>query len=157
MTSRPNRLILSGYGPLAGVIAVLLIITVTVPSKSPTGDEQFAASPSDQFSAAGPATATVPGAQTPVTAAVPGKAGKGAKNAGQVVTPAQVASAPQAQGVAAAANCAGGAMQVAGSAYSPACVQFGGNNGGATSRGVTADTITIAIRENDSQREDDSE
>lgn len=157
MTPRPNRLILSGYGPLAGVIAVLLIVTVTVPSKSPTGDEQFALAPGDQFSAASPDTAAIPGAQTPVTAAAPGKTGKGAKG-GQAVTPAQVASAPQAQGVAAAANCAGGAMQVAGSAYSPACVQFGGNNGGATSRGVTADTITIAIRERDAsdQREDDS-
>ncbi|HUR76193.1 MAG TPA: hypothetical protein VMZ00_18050 [Sporichthya sp.] len=145
MKPRPNRLILSGYGPLAGVIAVLLLITVTVPSKAPNGNEQLAMSSPDQFSAAGPGTA-VPGAQVPVTAAgTPGKGGKGT----QTVTPAQVASAPRAQGVAAAANCAGGALQVAGSAYSPACVQFSGNNGGATSRGVTADTITIALRDND--------
>ncbi len=155
MKPRPTRLILSGYGPLAGVIAVLLIITVTVPSKAPTGDEEMAFAAPDQFTATSPDT-TLPGAQVPVTATT-GKPGKGGKGS-QVVTPAQVASAPQAQGVAAAANCAGGALQVAGSAYSPACVQFSGNNGGATSRGVTNDTITIAIREsNASDRREEEE
>ena len=158
MNPRPNRLILAGYGPLAGVIAVLLIITVTVPSKAPSGDEQFAVGPADQF-AATTSDPTVAGANAPVAAGAvgapvagkPGKVGKGA-----AVTPAQVASAPRAQGVAPAANCAGGALQVAGSRYSPACVQFSGNNGGATYRGVTADTITVAIREGNN-REDPNE
>ena len=48
------------------------------------------------------------------------------------VTPGKVPAVPAAAGVAPAANCAGGVLQVKGSAYSPACVQFSGNNGGAT-------------------------
>jgi hypothetical protein len=87
-------------------------------------------------------------------AAAVGKPGKGGKAA---VAPAQVASAPRAQGVAPAANCPGGALQVAGSPYSPACVQFSGNNGGATHRGVTADTITVAIREGNDREDPNSD
>ncbi len=36
---RPNRLVLAGYGPLAAIVAVLLVVTVTMPSKTaPTAD-----------------------------------------------------------------------------------------------------------------------
>jgi hypothetical protein len=150
--ARPNRLILSGYGPLAGVIAVLLVITVTVPSKAPSGNSQVAQSAPDQFSAASPDTAVggVPAAGLPTGATV-GTPGKG----GKAPAAAQVASAPRAAGVVAASDCAGGALQVAGSPYSPACVDFSGNNGGATSRGVTGDTITVTLRQG-SQQQDDS-
>ncbi len=39
-----------------------------------------------------------------------------------------------------------GAAQVPGDPYSPPCIQFAGSNGGATSRGVTGDKITLAVR-----------
>ena len=39
-----------------------------------------------------------------------------------------------------------GAAQVPGDPYSPVCVQFAGNNGGDTSRGVTATEITVTAR-----------
>ncbi len=68
------------------------------------------------------------------------------------VAPGKAAAVPAAAGVAPAANCAGGVLQVKGSAYSPACVNFSGSNGGATSRGVTADTIKVAIREDGKER-----
>jgi hypothetical protein len=42
--------------------------------------------------------------------------------------------------------CAGDDKQVAGMSYSPPCFEFSGDNGGATSRGVTADTIKISYR-----------
>lgn len=144
---RPNKLILSGYGPLAGVIAVLLVVMVTVPSKAPSRSDnaaQAAAAPGDYTAAA------VPGAEVagvPAAVTTMGKAGKPAKGSKGATTPGmQTASAPAPMGLAPAANCAGGTLQVAGSVYSPACVNFTGNNGGATSRGVTADTITVAIR-----------
>ncbi len=37
-------------------------------------------------------------------------------------------------------------VQVPGDPYSPPCIQFSGSNGGATSQGVTEDTITVAYR-----------
>lgn len=39
-----------------------------------------------------------------------------------------------------------GAAQVPGDPYSPPCIDFTGNNGGATSRGVTADKIVVTVR-----------
>ena len=38
-------------------------------------------------------------------------------------------------------------QQVAGDPYSPPCYAFSGDNGGATHQGVTADTITVTIRQ----------
>ncbi|WP_019877045.1 hypothetical protein [Sporichthya polymorpha] len=173
MKPRPNRLILSGYGPLAGVIAVLLLVTVTVPSKAPGDANELAMAGPDPYAATSPELGAVgvDAAGAPVVAGAPGTTGAapgtsaaapGAKpgKGGKVVTTAQAAGAPRAQGVAAASNCAGGALQVAGSAYSPACVNFSGNNGGATYRGVSADTITIAIRESsasDQREQEDDE
>jgi Periplasmic binding protein len=42
--------------------------------------------------------------------------------------------------------CPGQPKQVPGMSYSPPCFQFKGDNGGATSRGVSADTIKISYR-----------
>lgn len=42
--------------------------------------------------------------------------------------------------------CEGGGLQVPGDPYSPPCFTFTGDNGGATSKGVTADTITMSYR-----------
>jgi hypothetical protein len=44
-------------------------------------------------------------------------------------------------------DCPGGEMQDRNSTYSPPCLGFSGDNGGATSKGVSGDTITIAMRE----------
>lgn len=46
--------------------------------------------------------------------------------------------------IAAPRGCQG--PQVKGDPYSPSCIAFSGNNGGATTRGVTRSTITIAYR-----------
>ncbi|MGH9000360.1 MAG: ABC transporter substrate-binding protein, partial [Acidimicrobiia bacterium] len=45
-----------------------------------------------------------------------------------------------------ATACAERPLQVPGDPYSPSCVAFTGDNGGATSRGVTGDEIKVAIR-----------
>jgi hypothetical protein len=45
-------------------------------------------------------------------------------------------------------DCSGGALQDGNSPYSPPCLKWNGtDNGGATSRGVTKDTITVVMRE----------
>src|SRR5438270_4764971 len=81
-----------------------------------------------------------------------GGAGGAAGTAGQ-------AGAAGANGAAGAARVARGAappgsagacperkQEVPGDTYSPPCVAFSGSNGGATTRGVTGDTIAVAVR-----------
>ncbi|HEX7136155.1 MAG TPA: ABC transporter substrate-binding protein [Iamia sp.] len=43
--------------------------------------------------------------------------------------------------------CESGGLQVADDPYSPPCFAFSGDNGGETSKGVTADTITVTYRQ----------
>lgn len=43
--------------------------------------------------------------------------------------------------------CEGGGPQVEGDPYSPPCFEFSGDNGGATSKGVTAESITVTYRQ----------
>ena len=45
-------------------------------------------------------------------------------------------------------SCPGQALEVPADPYSPPCITFSGNNGGATSPGVTATTITLSYRIN---------
>src|SRR5205085_3919970 len=47
-------------------------------------------------------------------------------------------------------DCPGGDQQDKNSSYSPPCLDFSGDNGGATSKGVSRDTITVAMREPES-------
>lgn len=110
---------------------------------------------------AGPSTATGPGTANPGassgTAGAPvasGGAGS-ASQAGRATAPAGVAgrgitppAAPGSAGVAVSgARCGPGVRQVPWTAYAPLCVPaFHGNNGGATSHGVTGTTITLAYR-----------
>ncbi len=157
---RVDRLILRGYGPLAALLVVLLLVTLLVPSKPRTteinqvvgsaengfadvGSDAQAAAPTKGLPASGnkprPGQAVGP-AQPGQATAAPGKGGA----VGQT-TAAAAAAAPGA--VRAAKNCSGGALQDKNSAYSPPCLAFSGANGGATFRGVTKDTITVAYRE----------
>jgi len=76
--------------------------------------------------ASGPAGTNVAGGRTA------GAAGPGGPGAG-VVTRGR--------------DCPGGDEQDKNSTYSPPCLDFSGGNGGATSKGVSADTITVAMRE----------
>ncbi|MGQ0844889.1 MAG: hypothetical protein ACT4QF_12205 [Sporichthyaceae bacterium] len=157
---RVNRLILRGYGPLAALLVVLLLVTLLVPSKplktqinqivgsSQTGfldeagqDAVAAAPPTKGVPASGtakrPAASTAKDQPRTASGTAPTKAGS---------APAAVAGAAQGA-VRAAKNCSGGALQDKNSTYSPPCLAFTGANGGATSRGVTDDTITVAYRE----------
>jgi hypothetical protein len=152
--SRADRLILRGYGPLAALLVVLLLVTLLEPSKPRT---QVSTAPAEFGTDAG-----VPGVGTadkaPVTRGLPASGTttvptivptQGPVPRGAKPLPGVRAGVPAAAttGVRAGSDCSGGTKQDGNSAYSPPCLDFSGFNGGATSRGVTADTITVAYRD----------
>ncbi len=143
-----NKRILRGYGPLAVFAAMLVLMAVLVPTtvpnqqvssdgSVPAGGSGFATTKSG--SAAGGATpgATVAGSTPGAEAAAGGEAaGVAADGEGSGIAP-----------VAGVEGCPDRKEQIPGDPYSPPCVAFaGGNNGGATTKGVTKDTILVSYR-----------
>jgi hypothetical protein len=123
---RPSdRRLLLGYGPAIVIAALFLLVTLLAPTIAP---EQVVSPVSGSGAGAGTATG-LPAASTATT--VPGGA-----------SPSAAASGASTTGVVTA--CSG--PQVSGDPYSPPCVKFSGNNGGATSPGVTGSTITVSYR-----------
>ncbi|MEY2475626.1 MAG: hypothetical protein QOG87_941, partial [Actinomycetota bacterium] len=124
--------LLRGYGPLAVLAVLLLVMAVLVPTKSPdatvaansatNGDDETVEIPSDDTIPVDGAT-TTPGGQT---AGSQGGVKKGLPGRTEV--------------------CPGQALQVPSDPYSPPCIAFTGDNGGATSTGVTATEIKVSYR-----------
>jgi hypothetical protein len=125
--------LLRGYGPLACLLVAFVLMAAFVPTDAPqkvTVTTAGQGSPDD-------ITPTSP------TGAVPGDqpGGKtGSSPVGGSVPSTSATGAP----ISAPKGCKG--PQVQGDPYSPPCISFSGNNGGATTRGVTGKTITIAYR-----------
>jgi hypothetical protein len=126
-----------GYGPVAVFAAIVILTALAVPSKVPKASNASSVNANGATGneaagvvggQAGPAGGAGPAAQTGAVASggTAGTAGRTNSTAGTVVP------------------CAG--AQVPGDPYSPPCVTFSGNNGGATSKGVTGDTINVAVR-----------
>jgi hypothetical protein len=135
MMSSPDRRLLLGYGPAVVIIAAFLAMALLVPTVAPEHDVAV--------------TASTPNAVSTQVVTTPAAAGNGpATVSGTHVTsngPAAT-TANQPQGAPAptggtTTGCAG--LQVPGDPYSPPCVTFSGNNGGATYRGVTDKTILV--------------
>src|SRR5690606_25856582 len=130
-----------GYGPLIGFTAVFLAIAVLVPSQQrevrvePLEESALTSDPEvlDESEAAEEA-----GAEDADAEASTGTTAPAAGPAQQEAAP--VTAAP------ATGPCPDRELQVPGDPYSPPCTTFQGDNGGATSRGVTGDTITVAVR-----------
>jgi len=135
-----SQRLLRGYGPLAVAAALLLLMSLLVPSKSP-----------NKVTAAGAGADT--GVDSGIvggdagTAGQAGTAGTAGGTAGSAGGAAGAAK-PGAAAAAAAAKspCTDRKDQVAGDPYSPPCIAFSGNNGGATSKGVTGTEIHVAFR-----------
>jgi hypothetical protein len=176
--TRANRLILRGYGPLAGLVVVLLFLTMLVPSRPlstvtmsgaadtpaspvpvpsaeetvdeaaaalPVGGEAVTGTTLAATGSSGPAAGNRPGTRPSASgpAGASGRAGSAATGAtaGAVAGPGTVTSGR---------DCSGGTLQDSNTPYSPPCLKWNGtDNGGTTSRGVTKDTITVVMREND--------
>jgi hypothetical protein len=128
-TPPPIRPLLRGYGPLACLVVAFVLMAAFVPTVAP---QQVTVT--TQGGAAG---AGLPGGGTGSNLPGIGKRGKGAVTAsnGSVTATGRI-STPH--------GCTG--PQVPGDPYSPPCLSFSGDNGGATSRGVTGSTIKVAIR-----------
>jgi hypothetical protein len=116
-----------GYGPLVGIVVVLLLVAFLVPTVQP---EERRITTSDG--------GVGPGGESlgPGGAGVPGSGGAGTGAGGVTGAGAAPPGATVCEG-----------RQVPGDPYSPPCVEWnGGDNGGATSPGVTATEINVSIR-----------
>jgi hypothetical protein len=146
------------YVPVLVVGAFVLAVIAFVPSVRPaTGGGTQTLAPSSVPSTGVPGSATnttgvsggTPGAGVPGAAQGPG-AGSG--TAGTSTGTGSTGAAPGVQagapGIArSGVHCGPGVRQLAFSSYAPICVPaWHGNNGGATSRGVTSKTITVSFR-----------
>ena len=88
-----------------------------------------------------------PGGRT--AASGPGTTRPGSAAAGSAAAGAKPGAVAGAGTVTIGRDCSGGTVQDGNSPYSPPCLNWNGtDNGGATTRGVTKDTITVVMREN---------
>jgi len=143
------------YLPLLAGAVVLLLIVVFVPTATPRNNDNQTLSGTGALGTqqGGPAasgSAPAPGAAVPgaPTGQLAGGSGQVTGQSGGAAVPAGPV-APSTSGVArSGVRCGAGKKQVTWSVYSPPCVaRYTGNNGGATTRGVTGTTITLSYRE----------
>jgi hypothetical protein len=126
--------LLRGYGPLAVLVVLLLLMSWLVPSKVQS-TTNASTSKANGNSPTGPTGNTISTATT-----VPGAANN---PGGSTTNTAAAGGAPEA-GAAGVSQCTGD--QVQGDPYSPPCIQFSGDNGGATATGVNATEIHVSYR-----------
>lgn len=118
---------LRGYAPLVALVVVLAAVTTLVPT---TGNQILASETRTERT--GSTIALAPGQTTDnPTGVASGSAGTPGRN-GTTTQPV--------------VGCPDRKLQVPGDTYSPPCIAFSGNNGGATFKGVTADTIKVTWR-----------
>ena len=170
------RRILTRWSPLVVCSLALVLVLSLAPAprgsraQTPPGESLPATtttSPSLPGGAPGATTTTV-GTGRSGTTLPPPSAGQTSPSSSSVGSRATSAPGPvTAAGSAGAAagtassgvsrtgvSCTPGAKQFAWSTYAPPCVPaFGGNNGGATSQGVTGSTITLSYREPNSNEQ----
>jgi hypothetical protein len=166
VTSRLFR----GYGPLVGFVAAMVIMANVVPTARQEvssdggfvddGTEVAVAGEVDEASSTTVTTDdTLPGADPSVTETTAGASGTtgGGGSAGRAGTRGGTTGRPGTGGPAARGGssdaaagrvpCTDRQLQVARDTYSPPCYQWtGGDNGGATFRGVTGNEIVVAVR-----------
>ena len=161
--SRRRFHLLRGYGPVVALaVAFFAVSALTVPARR----LQLTVGADASGGAAGAPAGAAAGAALDGTGAVgSGTVASGAPDAGSTTTWASgpaasrrvtrpgAAGAAGTESQAAAAEplgavtpCSDRARQIPKDPYSPPCLAFTGNNGGATSRGVTRDTIRLGIR-----------
>jgi hypothetical protein len=152
-----SQRLLRGYGPAAVLAALLVVVALAVPSKVPKAASVSAGSVqsnSNGLSAAnGSGAATSPGASSGQPAQAAGSSspaggsssGSGSSSGGGTGGTSGTAGHTVTVG-GETKPCAGQALQVPGDPYSPPCIAFAGSNGGATSKGVTSNSIVVSVR-----------
>jgi hypothetical protein len=149
-----------GYGPAAVLAGLLIVTALAVPSRVPkTGNVSsgsgagLGSNGSGTGQAGGNLSASGASSGAPASAG-PGSQGAtasaGSSSGGQSGTAGSPGSSGRAGHTVTVsgqtAPCAGQALQVPGDPYSPPCIAFSGNNGGATSKGVTGNSIVLSVR-----------
>jgi len=129
-TSPAERRLLHGYGPLAGLLLAFVLMAAFVPT---IAREKVV----ETVSGASSSTSGNTGSST-AAAGTAGTAGSSTGGAGSGTATAAAGGT--------VSPCPGRTLQVPGDPYSPPCIAFSGNNGGATSPGVTANSITVSYR-----------
>ena len=126
--------LLRGYGPLLAAALLFLLMAVFVPT---VDRDVVVASAGDQSlgAGAGGGADVLGGGAAAGSTGGSGGGATGTAAAGKRALPPGVKS-----------GCPDRQKQVPNDPYSPPCVTFSGSNGGATSRGVTADKVIIAAR-----------
>ena len=165
MVRRYLARVLRRYAPVVVGAAALLLVVVTVPTVSPKDTGFQSLSPSGSVSGS-QTQASGRGTDTTLAGDVAAGTTGGAPAAGSTVRASSPSggsgkitfTAPAAAGSAgvtrSGVQCGPGVLQVTWSVYAPVCEPaYKGNNGGATSFGVTGDTITVAFRRTNSPEE----
>lgn len=134
-----NRL-LRGYGPLAVLAVMLVMMSILVPSRVAKNGALNAGGGSSGSNYTGD---TVPDASTDTTLAGDPTVTTAGGNSQSTVTKKGSGPVSAAAG-AKITQCAG--RQVPGDPYSPPCVSFSGSNGGATWKGVTDKEVQVSFR-----------
>jgi len=133
-TSPAERRLLRGYGPLAGLLLAFLLVAIFVPSIAPQKDVI-----TRTVRSAGVASSTAGASATADSGGSAGTASAGSAGSAGAASAAAAATGKT-------SPCPGKSLQVPGDPYSPPCIAFSGNNGGATSQGVTGNSITVTYR-----------
>jgi hypothetical protein len=162
--SAPSARILRGYGPLLAFAVLFCLMAAFVPTVGtevrtvPTAGRVEQPGAQDEGAlAGGPANSTpepgaggTAGAGRPTGTAGgtsrPGAAGPAASRPGAATSPIAGRTGGAAAVPAGVQPCANRAVQVPNDPYSPPCLAFSGDNGGATTRGVTATDIVVSAR-----------
>jgi hypothetical protein len=140
--AKANGRLLKGYGPLAALLVAFVLMAMLVPTKAP---QQNVVHETQRVTGG---TGTGTGTGTNGTAATAGSTTGGSAAAGGA---GAAGAGAKTSGAAASATAAGhtgacAGAQVPGDPYSPPCISFSGNNGGATSPGVNANQINVTYR-----------
>src|SRR5205823_13447452 len=109
--------LLRGYGPLAALVLVIVLIAVTVPSKAQKSANAAAAGSTGETvdTSGGDTSTNAPGAPAGATGGATGSAGQPGTDGKTVTLPGKTTA------------CNGQALQVPGDPYSPPCIQFTGD------------------------------
>jgi len=156
------RRVLKGYGPLALASLLFLLMAMFVPTVGQQEASVSAGAPGSTSQttdtvATGDMAATDPAAGDPAAtdpAGAPAGADPAAGGGGGAAPPGGGTAAPANTQKGAAASsgggktgpCAGREKQIQGDPYSPPCIAWEGDNGGATSKGVTPTEIKVSAR-----------
>ena len=145
-----NRRLLLGYGPAVVLACGFLIMALLVPTVAPEKDVSSSAGGGGATQGLGTASGLPASGVGNRLGSAAGRgtgasAGRGTHTGGTGLAGGSSGSGGGASGQpGVVGGCSG--RQVPGDPYAPSCVTFSGNNGGSTSRGVTANSIVVSYR-----------